>query len=44
MVDGTKSSIEDQEDEDAEVARVCRQVGIVIDFKESCFCAMLRLD
>ena len=41
VVDGFKSCSEIQEDEDAELARVCREEEDVSYFKEGCFCAVL---
>lgn len=41
MVDGVRGRSEVQEDEDAELAEVCRKEEVISYFKEGCFCAVL---
>ena len=40
MVDGVESSSEVQEDDDGEMAGVCREEDVVGDFQEGCFNAV----
>ena len=40
MVDGVRGRSEVQEDEDAELAEVCRKEEVISYFKEGCFCAV----
>ena len=42
VVHGVKSCSEVKEDEDVELARVCRKEEVISDFKEGCFWAVLR--